>query len=857
MSRNGPPYTQPPHGPGGGNLPPRRPAPNDSNALFGNRGAAAPSIAPGGYSGGGGYGQAPSAPRQHPMASRGPPSEKPRGGSNGPAINLQVAKVEDKTMQTRLIYENVCAVSSADFSPNPDGSDIYVLITNMDGQEFVVTARPMQHFPRGCISLSEPQRNWARISVRDTFTGHQWTPFQGNNKQVYIGTMDVEIGFASPNKKTAQKYKEDDLQKLFTRSFENHIVQPGQRILMDVSSIPLLVVVKTVTLIDLGMSVEGQASSRNHTTRGIITSESQIVFHRDAASDLQMEASMKRANTNAIIAPDFKFEDMGIGGLAGEFATIFRRAFASRIFPPAMVQKLGIQHVKGILMYGPPGTGKTLMARQIGKMLNSREPKIINGPEILNKFVGQSEENVRKMFADAEKEYKEKGDESGLHVIIFDELDAVCKQRGSGAGGGTGVGDSVVNQLLTKLDGVDQLNNILLIGMTNRKDMIDEALLRPGRLEVQLEISLPNEEGRLQILKIHTSKMRDNDVLGNDVDLISLAAEAKNYSGAELSGLVKAATSFAFSRHTKIDQLAGIKEDVANMKVTMADFEQALREVRPAYGVDEQDLDMLLPNGIIKFNPEHIQDILNQGERSFNTIREAEGKRHQAILFHGVRGAGKTALAAEIARMSQYPFVKVLSPKDLLPYRDEMSKIDYINRVFANAYRSPLSLVLIDNFDRLIDWSPIGPRFSNNILATLQTLISTPPPKDHRLLVFCTTSKLRVLKLLEVDDVFDKKIDVRPLRSLNELATVMDHSRVFDRNQIQNICGQIQDTAVMTEAERRKGQFSVELGIKTVLDFLFEAKAASKPREDGSALDPGPIFLNLMVDAINAAKVAE
>ncbi|KAH9467259.1 hypothetical protein Pst134EB_002281 [Puccinia striiformis f. sp. tritici] len=108
---------------------------------------------------------------------------------------------------------------------------------------------------------------------------------------------------------------------------------------------------------------------------------------------------------------------------------------------------------------------KTLMARQIGKMLNAREPKIVNGPEILNKFVGESEKNIRELFAEAEVEYKAKGDESGLHIIIFDELDAICKQRGS-TGGGTGVGDSVVNQLLSKMDGVDQLNNILIIGMT-------------------------------------------------------------------------------------------------------------------------------------------------------------------------------------------------------------------------------------------------------------------------------------------------------------------------------------------------------------------------------------------------------
>lgn len=175
---------------------------------------------------------------------------------------------------------------------------------------------------------------------------------------------------------------------------------------------------------------------------------------------------------NSIIAPSFDFNQLGIGGLDQEFQTIFRRAFASRLFPLHVVEHMDGQHVRGMLLYGPPGTGKTLIARKIGQVLNARPPKIINGPEVLNKYVGQSEENIRKLFADAEKEYKEKGDESGLHIIIFDELDAVCRQRGGQATAGSGVGDNIVNQLLAKLDGVEQLNNVLLIGMTNRRDLI-------------------------------------------------------------------------------------------------------------------------------------------------------------------------------------------------------------------------------------------------------------------------------------------------------------------------------------------------------------------------------------------------
>lgn len=334
----------------------------------------------------------------------------------------------------------------------------------------------------------------------DTLTAEEFDPFS-QGARAYLGSLDVEVGFASAKKFTDTPYDQDVLADAFVKQFENQIFAPGQQLLMDHKNIPLSFKIKTVQLVDLSMEKSSNSSPTMTTpeSRGILTRQTPITFYKDANSPIKLKGSSRRPAANSIVAPDFKFEDMGIGGLDTEFSQIFRRAFASRIFPPGLIEKLGIQHVKGILLYGPPGTGKTLIARQIGKMLNSREPKVINGPEVLNKYVGQSEENIRKLFADAEKEYKEKGDESGLHIIIFDELDAVCKQRGSGAGGGTGVGDSVVNQLLSKLDGVDQLNNILLIGMTNRMDMIDDALLRPGRLEVHMEISLPDEPGRAQV----------------------------------------------------------------------------------------------------------------------------------------------------------------------------------------------------------------------------------------------------------------------------------------------------------------------------------------------------------------------
>ncbi|KAL1810600.1 hypothetical protein ACET3Z_027590 [Daucus carota] len=151
-----------------------------------------------------------------------------------------------------------------------------------------------------------------------------------------------------------------------------------------------------------------------------------------------------------------------------------------------------------MLLYGPPGTGSTLKAHQIGKMLNGKDPKVWNKSC--------------------------QGNESDLHVIIYDEIDAICKTRSS-TKDGTGVHDSIVNQLRTKIDGVEALNNVLLIGMTNRKDLLDEALLRPGRLEVQVQISLPAENGRLQIIQIHTNKMKEGSFLAPDVNLQELGSE--------------------------------------------------------------------------------------------------------------------------------------------------------------------------------------------------------------------------------------------------------------------------------------------------------------------------------------------
>ncbi|KAK0704792.1 P-loop containing nucleoside triphosphate hydrolase protein [Lasiosphaeris hirsuta] len=784
---------------------------------------------PGAGPGAGGYGGGAPGPGSGYGGSYGAEPKAPGYGQPAPLarqVALRLAKVEDKNLQTQYIFSNISAVSPTDFPPNRDGTDIYIKLSGRQLRgEFVVTARPLPGFPSGCISLSDPQRTWCGVGMMDEVVGELFDPFlQGG--PAYVGSLDIEVGFASLKKLVDAPYDQDVLADLFIKTFQNQVFAPGQRLLLDVQNVPLSMVIKTVTLVDLTLAqkpgADPPATLSNPMARGILTNQANIVFYKDAKSPLKLKGSNKRPAANAIISPDFKFEDMGIGGLDAEFSTIFRRAFASRIFPPGLIEKLGIMHVKGMLLYGPPGTGKTLIARQIGKMLNAREPKVINGPEVLNKYVGQSEENIRKLFADAEKEYKEKGDESGLHIIIFDELDAVCKQRGSGAGGGTGVGDSVVNQLLSKLDGVDQLNNILLIGMTNRKDMIDDALLRPGRLEVQIEISLPDEFGRSQILKIHTSKMKENNVMGDDVNLAELAALTKNFSGAELSGLVKSATSFAFARNTKVGTVAGVSDDVNNMKVDRQDFLHALEEVKPAFGADGAELEEVLPYGVIHFS-QGIEAIVNNGALFVEQVRVSqEAKvRHTSVLLYGPPSSGKTALAAHIAMKSDFPFIKLITPSAMVGFRDEVAKKDYLHKVFADAYKSPLSLLILDNLERLIEWNPVGARFANVILQTLVTLLQTAPPKNHRLLIMATTSQRSVMDQLDVTGAFKRQIAVPAVEDLRQVGAVLQQSGIFespaDINEALN--------AVRSYSNSEK----VGVGIKTILDTAEVARLDADP----------------------------
>lgn len=301
--------------------------------------------------------------------------------------------------------------------------------------------------------------------------------------------------------------------------------------------------------------------------------------------------------TNKILHRDnipnisLNFKEWGVGGLGVELKSLVERALISRLMPAEAVNRYGIKHTKGILLYGPPGTGKTLIARVIANMIG-KKIKIVNGPELMGQYVGQSETNLRNIFKDAEKEWKHKGKDSDLHVIIFDEIDALFKKRGNLDSGMGQVNDSLVNQILTKLDGVEEIENILIIGLTNRMDLLDGALLRKGRIGVHIKIDLPDEAGRREILEIHTQKLRENDLLDQKVDLDDWAALTTRFSGADLQALVLEACYIANIRNFEIREgkRPFFKDiDPKNLaKVKQEDLEEAFEKVKPPYDTDSK-----------------------------------------------------------------------------------------------------------------------------------------------------------------------------------------------------------------------------------------------------------------------------
>uniref|UniRef100_A0A8B9UFI4 Vesicle-fusing ATPase n=1 Tax=Anas zonorhyncha TaxID=75864 RepID=A0A8B9UFI4_9AVES len=648
-----------------------------------------------------------------------------------------------------LSVTNCAVVNEKDF---PSGQ--HVVVKTSPNHKYVFTLRTHPSVVPGSIAFSLPQ-----------------VLLWGDLAKQCIGTMTVEIDFLQKKNIDSNPYDTDKMAAEFIQQFNSQAFSIGQQLVFNFNDKLFGLVVKDMEGMDPSiLKGESGASKKQKIEIGLVLGNSQVAFEKAENSSLNLIGKSKtKENRQSIINPDWNFEKMGIGGLDKEFSDIFRRAFASRVFPPEIVEQMGCKHVKGILLYGPPGCGKTLMARQIGKMLNAREPKVVNGPEILNKYVGESEANIRKLFADAEEEQR--------RVINF----------------------SSELMLISVL--------ILHLGMTNRPDLIDEALLRPGRLEVKMEIGLPDEKGRFQILHIHTVRMREHQLLAEDVDIAELAVETKNFSGAELEGLVRAAQSTAMNRHIKASNKVEVDmEKAESLRVTRGDFFASLEnDIKPAFGTNQEDYASYIMNGIIKWG-DPVTRVLDDGELLVQQTKNSDRTPLVSVLLEGPPHSGKTALAAKIAEESNFPFIKICSPDKMIGF-SETAKCQAMKKIFDDAYKSQLSCVVVDDIERLLDYVPIGPRFSNLVLQALLVLLKKAPPQGRKLLIIGTTSRKDVLQEMEMLNAFSTTIHVPNIATGEQLMEALE------------LLGNFKDKERSTIAQNVKGK-PVWIGIKKLLMLI-------------------------------------
>ena len=404
------------------------------------------------------------------------------------------------------------------------------------------------------------------------------------------------------------------------------------------------------------------------------------------------------------------YED--IGGLEEEIKRI-REMVELPLRHPEIFQRLGIDPPKGVLLHGPPGCGKTLLARAVANESDANF-YAINGPEIMSKFYGESEARMRKMFEDAEK--------NAPSILFIDEIDAIAPKRGEVTGE---VERRVVAQLLASMDGLKGRGNVIVIGATNRPDALDPALRRPGRFDREIEIGIPDREGRHEILQIHTRGMP----LGEDVNLLDIGEITHGYTGADLEALSREAAMKALRRYLPRIDLEDKRiphEVLDQMEVNNQDILDAFREVTPTA---MREVFIETPNvpwdsvGGLEHVKQNLIEAVEWPLKNPEMFQRLGITPPKGILLHGPPGCGKTLLARAVATESQANFISIRGPEIFSKWVGESEKA--IREIFRKARMAAPSIIFFDEFDSLVPSRGMGgdSRVTERVISQLLTEI--------------------------------------------------------------------------------------------------------------------------------------
>jgi transitional endoplasmic reticulum ATPase len=410
--------------------------------------------------------------------------------------------------------------------------------------------------------------------------------------------------------------------------------------------------------------------------------------------------------------PSVTYED--VGGIHQAIQKV-REMIELPLRHPELFERLGIEPPKGVLLYGPPGTGKTLLARAVANESGANFQSIA-GPEVMSMWYGKSEENLRKVFQDAEK--------NAPSIIFIDEIDSIAPKREETRGE---VERRVVSQLLTLMDGLKKRGKVIVIAATNRENAIDPALRRPGRFDREIEIGVPDKKGRKEILQIHTRHMP----LAKDVNLDELADITYGYVGADLEALGKEAAMYALRR-----LLPGIKwreegqlpEDVLeNLMVTKKDFEHALKIVEPSA---MREVMIEAPNtkwtdiGGLEEVKGELKESVEWPLKNPERFKRMGITPPKGVLLYGPPGCGKTMLAKAVATESNANFISVKGPELFSKWVGESEK--KVRELFRRAKQVSPSIIFFDEIDALVPkrGRNVGEDVSEKVVSQMLTELS-------------------------------------------------------------------------------------------------------------------------------------